>query len=292
MNTTRILVVHARSPLHAGTGQSTSAVDLPIARDRATGLPLLPGSSLKGALRARGRAERRGDYVRVFGPETDNARDHAGSVAFSDARLLLLPVRSVAGTFAWVTSAYPLALFGRDASLCGITIPPTPAVPAVEFCQVANDSSLVTDLGRRKAVVLEDLDLQVEPGLATKLAGALAAILFPKDQEWQTLFQRRFCLVHDDVMSFLAEHGTEIVTRVSIDDATGTATKGQLWTEENLPSESVLAGIVEEVPLERGPPGEGTALEVLADLVSRPIQLGGKATVGRGRCQLHLSGAR
>jgi CRISPR/Cas system CMR subunit Cmr4 (Cas7 group RAMP superfamily) len=33
---------------------------------------------------------------------------------FADARLLLLPVRSLAGTFAWVTSPYVLRRFARD----------------------------------------------------------------------------------------------------------------------------------------------------------------------------------
>ena len=44
----RLLFIQALSPLHAGTGQSIGAIDLAIARDRATGFPYLPGSSLKG----------------------------------------------------------------------------------------------------------------------------------------------------------------------------------------------------------------------------------------------------
>ena len=51
--TTHLTLVHAMSPLHAGTGHSVGAIDLPIARERPTGIPLIPGSSLKGALRAR-----------------------------------------------------------------------------------------------------------------------------------------------------------------------------------------------------------------------------------------------
>ncbi|MCB9694478.1 MAG: type III-B CRISPR module RAMP protein Cmr4 [Alphaproteobacteria bacterium] len=290
MSSTRLLVVHARSPLHAGTGQSTAAVDLPIARDRATGLPLLPGSSIKGALRARGRSDRPSEVVRVFGPETMNASDHAGSVAFSDARLLLLPVRSVAGTFAWVTSPYLVASFARDAGLVGLKTAAIPPVPDESCCQTARDSLLVTQVTGRKVVVLEEFDLRVEPGLATKLAEDLAAIVFPGDSAWQDLFRKRFCLVHDDVMSFLGQHATEIVTRVSIDPETGTAKPGQLWTEENLPAESVLVGIVEEVPTGRWEGRQGAALEVVRALAARPIQLGGKATVGRGRCQIHLSG--
>ncbi len=288
-DTTRLLVVHARSPLHAGTGQSTSAVDLPIARDRATGLPLLPGSSLKGSLRARASVLTPDDVRGVFGPDTKNASDHAGSVAFSDARLLLMPVRSVAGTFAWVTSPWLLASFGREAKLAGFgDLPPTPVVPTVEHCQTSGDTALDTSLGARKVVVLEDFDLTVEPGLATALAKTLAEILFPDDGVWRETFRKRLCVVHDDVMSFLAQHATEIVTRVHINPETGTAMDGQLWTEENLPAESILVGVVEAMPFGRGAPSVEACFDVLDTLVADPIQLGGKAPVGRGRCQLHL----
>ena len=31
---TQLFLIHALSPLHAGTGQSVGAIDLPIARDK------------------------------------------------------------------------------------------------------------------------------------------------------------------------------------------------------------------------------------------------------------------
>src|SRR5947199_9877363 len=107
--TTRLTLIHAMSPLHAGTGHSVGAIDLPIARERPTGIPLIPGSSIKGALRARSpKTDGKDDPITrdVFGPDTANSSDHGGSVQFSDAHLLLLPVRSLAGTFAWVTSPH------------------------------------------------------------------------------------------------------------------------------------------------------------------------------------------
>ena len=106
--------VHALSPLHAGTGQGSGVIDLPIAREKATGLPFLPGSSLKGALRSRCPEKERN---LIFGSDTNSisADSNAASPAqFSDQRLLLLPVRSLAGTFAWVTSPYILRRFARD----------------------------------------------------------------------------------------------------------------------------------------------------------------------------------
>ncbi|WP_298819062.1 RAMP superfamily CRISPR-associated protein [Chloroflexus sp.] len=51
MATTYLYFLHALSPLHAGTGQGSGVIDLPIAREKATGIPYLPGSSVKGVLR-------------------------------------------------------------------------------------------------------------------------------------------------------------------------------------------------------------------------------------------------
>lgn len=291
MSTTRLLVVHARSPLHAGTGQATAAVDLPIARDRATGFPLLPGSSIKGALRARARDTLKREYTTIFGPETENASDHAGAVTFSDARLLLMPVRSVAGTFAWVTSPYLLSAFAREATLAGWDkLWVTPKVLGSDKALVAADTLLGVELDGKRKVVLEEFDLDREDGGAIEVGNVLAPLVFP-DPEWQDLLKRRLCIVHDDTMSFLAQHATEIVTRVSINPDTGTAKKGQLWTEENLPAESVLVSLVEDLTTKKtedANPGAWLDL-VQKELLNAPIQLGGKATVGRGRCALHFA---
>src|SRR5947207_13812146 len=127
---TRVTLIHAMSPLHAGTGQSVGAIDLPIARERPTGVPLLPGSSIKGALRALSSSRPDGQITRdVFGPETDKSSEHAGSVQFSDAHLLLLPVRSVRGTFAWVTSPYLIRKLARASREAGVDLSPLPAAP-------------------------------------------------------------------------------------------------------------------------------------------------------------------
>src|SRR5436309_14716751 len=101
----RLSFVHALSPLHAGTGQGVGIVDLPIAREKATGLPFLPGSSLKGALRAR--CANKDECNKVFGPESSNIDSNekqVSAVQFSDQRLLLLPIRSLEGTSGWFPS--------------------------------------------------------------------------------------------------------------------------------------------------------------------------------------------
>jgi CRISPR-associated protein Cmr4 len=47
-----LLFLYAESPVHAGADTSLGAVDLPIQREAGTGLPVIWGQSLKGALRS------------------------------------------------------------------------------------------------------------------------------------------------------------------------------------------------------------------------------------------------
>jgi len=281
----RLLFTHALSPLHAGTGQGVGVIDLPIAREKATGLPFLPGSSVKGTLRDA--CEDKDKRKQAFGPETDNASEHAGAVQFSDQRLLLLPVRSLAGTFAWVTSPYVLQRLLRDAEaadvdgLLGVPAPPE------EGCAVSNDGCQIR-VGNK--VVLEDLDPNAQPdALVGQWAVWLARRVFPGDAEAVSRFKARLCVVHDDVLNFLLDTATEITARIKLQDDKKTVQKGGLWYEEALPTETVLVGLVvaTRVAASKATPNE--VFTTVDSLLTKPLQFGGKATVGRGVCKLHMT---
>jgi CRISPR-associated protein Cmr4 len=284
----KLLFLQALSPLHAGTGQGVGAIDLPIAREKATGIPIVPGSTLKGVLRTN--CEANDDLkVRIFGPETDNASDHAGSAQFSDLRLLFLPVRSLSGTFAWVTSPLLLRRFQRD---CVMTNTPFPArVPSVsdkDECLVPSANSKLTMVieAQENQVVLEDLRLtgQTDASLDA-LLDWLKAFLFGSDASWQALFTERVCVVHDDVLSFLLDTATEITARIRLKEKEKTVDQGALWYEEALPAESILSGlmVIQEIKAT-----ERDVLDAITQLAQSPLQVGGSATVGRGLCRLHL----
>ena len=286
----QLMLIHCLSPLHAGVGQGVDVVDLAIARDRATGLPYLPGSSIKGSLRDRAYQGKRELLAKVFGPETANASDHAGCLSFGDGNLVFLPVRSVAGTFAYVTSPYALQRLSRDLVAAGLPKLDGGFAPKdVETVMVVKDSSLTAQNGT--AVYFEDFNFTPQsPEGVEKLADTLANLLFAGDAGQQDLFKKRFCIVHDDVLSFLAKHATDIVTRVSIENDTKTAKSGQLWTEENLPSESILVSLVTHIPVSKTAVDAATAFGEIAEITRTEVQFGGKATVGRGRCRVALSG--
>ena len=298
MTSPQLLFIHALSPLHAGTGQSIGAIDLAIARDRATQFPYLPGSSLKGSLRdvagltlLKNNEPDKDLIKRLFGPDTANASEHAGSMIVSDANLLLLPVRSVAGTFAWVTSPYLLHRFARDVKAAGLTskLSLPPLSMKVDECVVGTKSSLIA-LMQPDRVIFEDLDLKSAKQTALDtFAGELGKLVFA-DTYWQGSLAERLCIVHDDVMTFLSEHATDVVARIALEDDTKTVKQGGLWYEESLPTESILVGLVYVQPVGKAGSKPDELMKEAAKLMKASIQLGGKATVGRGRCQLRLGG--
>jgi CRISPR-associated protein Cmr4 len=208
-------------------------------------------------------------------------------VQISDQRLLVLPVRSLKGTFAWVTSPYILRRLLRDATCVAAAGPPAevPEPASTASCLVCGgESAILYD----KRVVLEDLELNAKTDAKTKAwADWLGRQVFAGDQIWQTVLAVRFCVVHDDVLSFLLETATEITARIKLREDAKTVEKGGLWYEEALPTETILSGLVVAAPV-RAEVDE--VFSTLTGLIDKPLQLGGKATVGRGLCRLRLTG--
>lgn len=284
----KLLFLHALSPLHAGTGQGVGVIDLPIAREKATNIPYLPGSSLKGVLRdgCTNAALRK----KVFGPDHTAAEEHAGSAQITDMRLLLLPVRSLSGTFAWVTSPFLLERFKRDVENVTNLRPPValPRPTGEEACAVSDKNcELTISLKGQATVVLEDLNLKAESAADVRSwATWLAAHLFPTSQYWQGALLARLCVVSDDVLSFLLMTATEITARIRLEEQSKTVAKGALWYEEALPAETILSGLLVAATVESNPTEVFTTI---AGLTEKPLQVGGKATVGRGFCQIQMA---
>ena len=286
---TRIFHLQNLSALHVGTGQGVGVVDLPIARAKATNLPIVAGSALKGVLRDELKEQKNledKDIKTLFGPDNQQDIAHAGAIAFGDANLLILPIRSFAGTVAFATCPFILRQYKRDLGLA-LTVPNLTENKAV----IANDSALLID----NKIGLEDLDIVAKNDSdAQSWATKIAEQLYPETtldyQDWRKEFNKRFVILPDSIFSFLADTATEIRTRIRIDRVTRVVKDGHLWTEENLPADSVLWGVI-GVSQSRDKNNEKTT-EQLADLLPKEeisLQLGGKHTVGRGLCRLLIN---
>jgi CRISPR-associated protein Cmr4 len=281
--------LHVLSALHVGAGQGAGIIDLPIVREKATQLPYTPGTGIKGVLREEMRPDTGGDlktWEALFGPariKDDNG--FSGALAVGDAHLLCLPVRSLAGTFAWATCPFVLARYSREAAAADMNVPAILEEFSAESALTAENSAII----HRDKVVLEDLDLDARTG-ADEWATHIAKMVFPDDQLWQGMFKARFIVLPDGVFDFLAETATEVRARVRINEDTRTVAKGALWYEENLPAETLMYGLL---GADRARKGNATADQMLGAIPSilTRLQIGGKATVGRGLVRFIKQGA-
>lgn len=275
----KTVYLHALTPVHSGTGQTVAVVDLPIAREKATGWPIIPASSLKGVLRdALDNGQNKAWVQLAFGKDVrDEEQGEAGALCFTDQRILCLAVRSYYGTFAYATCPLVLQRFVRDMRALGIQplFETVPQVPDGMSALVAKGSALA----RSGKLYLEDLDLSAkEDGSATEIADALANRLFSEQPQ---AFKERFVIASDEVFNFLCETAIEVTARIRLKDETKTVEGGALWYEEAVPAESLFSGAVLVSDHYRK-----DATELWEHFTPSLIQIGGNSTVGRGLCRV------
>jgi CRISPR-associated protein Cmr4 len=316
------LFLICETPLHAGTGNDLGVIDLPIQRERHTSFPKIEGSSLKGSLREAFETKYIGDDERIkihlaFGfddktpNESDTVKDHFGSdkqfqgaLGFTDARLLLFPVKSMKGVFAWITCERVLGQFKKDLSLTDCefkeNIPNANTIPC--------GSDLLV-LG--KNIVLEEYRFQVaEDNNADALALWLAKRLFDPDSYWYRHLSKNLVVLTNDDYTDFVNLSTEVLTRTKINNETGTVQDGALFTEEYLPAESVLyslslfsplfhtlekiepvMGYIKEQQCTKSEAEEKVVRDEMKEVkavrnffegVPTVVQIGGNATLGKG----------
>lgn len=271
----RLLFIHALTSIHPGTGQGVGTIDLPIARERATNLPVIPGSTLKGCIKASDK-ERDNDITDLaFG----NSKKQGG-LRISDARLLLLPVRSLGSTFVWATSPYVLRRFARDCELLETNKPPSTIPDPGEGEADVSDKTAGIEIGGKTALVLEDLSFELRQNRAPEWAKWIADRLFPNEPPWTLEFVKRFAVLNDASFDYLCEFATEVNAHISIGE-NGVAADGALWYEESLPAETVLVSALDVIPELKAR---------LASLVPSRLRLGGNETTGQGLARLVLAG--
>lgn len=282
MSRAKAIYLHALTPVHSGTGQAVAVVDLPIAREKATGWPIIPASSLKGVLRDALETPENKSWVNMaFGKDVREGGDlEAGALCFTDQRILCLAVRSYFGTFAYATCSLVLKRYLRDMRAFGIETPFTDAPSLTDSGDTLN--ALVTKgsaLARNGKLYLEDLDLsaKVDTGVDA-VAQGLAQTLFPDTRDE---FVSRLVIVSDEVFNFLSETAVEVTARVRLKDETKTVEKGALWYEEAVPAESLFAGAVMVADF-----FQGDTSQLWETFQPSLVQIGGNSSVGRGLCRV------
>lgn len=281
------LFIYTISSLHAGVGSTVSVVDLPIQRERTTQYPIVQGSGVKGALRPIENGDNKTEVERYFGGVRKDSQNRdisfAGAFSVGDARIVLFPVRSLVGVFAYVTCRAVLARVARDIS----SFPALPDAPSDESAWITGGSKVTVD---NKAIVLEEFSFKAESDDAlTKIAAWFANSAMPEApafQYWRDKVKDSLVVLPDDAFRDFVVNSTEVVTRVHLDDATKTVKNGMLWTQESLPADSLLMSsiIVRSTRDPNKSEDSATVLKWLKDEKNIPveIQMGGDETTGQG----------
>ncbi|MCB1714443.1 MAG: type III-B CRISPR module RAMP protein Cmr4 [Candidatus Competibacteraceae bacterium] len=278
---TALLGLLTETSLHAGAGQSAGVIDLPIQREAHTDWPVVFGSAVKGALRAAAETASHTWVNTVFGPDTNNAADNAGALLVGDARLLLLPVRSLTSHFRWVTCPALLRRFRSDCDRLGIaTNFEIPTVEGEASALVANDKT--------GPLFLEEFRFEMQPADLASVIAAIVGLL--SVTEAATLLQAQLTVIPDNLFAHLSRYATPVNAHIAIDNKTKTVNSGALWYEETLPPDTLLY-VALAAQHSRVKDETKSAERVLAhitdDLFAKPyLQLGGNETVGMGWCKI------
>jgi CRISPR-associated protein Cmr4 len=326
----KLFFIIAETPLHPGSGgEVTGLVDLPIQRERYTNFPKIEASGLKGCIREAFRdlnpeltingqkikpkdeiiyrednKEKKTDYLSlVFGPE-DTEEAHAGALVFTDARILLFPVKSLKGVFAWVTCPMVLERFKEDLKLTGEKFDYSISEKIEEGnCWISDGSTIIIN----NQIVLEEYTFKAEKkNEAKEIAKFFAQKIFPKQENdvykfWREKLEKDLVILSDDEFEQFVTSSTEVITRTRIDDVTGTVKSGALWTEEYLPQDTILYSIAMASPIRvekdeakgvfnvGNPDKEAEMVLHFFELgIPDVIQIGGNQTIGKGIVRIQI----
>jgi len=290
-----LMFLYTETSLHAGSGVSLGVVDLPIQREKYTEFPVVQASGIKGAVREwfDFKFKDNADEAKIdatFGPDKIGSEEsgYAAAITFTDGRILLFPIRSLKGIFAYCTSPAVLQRFRRDAQIAGISLDWTVPKPANDqTVQGVKDGG---DVAEGNQVLLEEyaFNFQQDPQVDL-IADWLAKSAFPVSAEyefWREKVKKSLLVLPDNAFRDFVKLSTEVQARIQIDNETRTVKKRALFYEEALLPDSLIYSVVlahDPVKDHRSELFDDKAvLEFLGEIHGKRVQLGGDATIGRG----------
>jgi CRISPR-associated protein Cmr4 len=246
---------------------------------------------VKGAMRVLADSQEHDWVEEVFGPEEGNT--HAGSIAISDARLLLLPVRSLTGHFKWVTCPALLKRLQRDYRRLGLD----DSFLDQGLAQLKDTDAFVSEKkeGQEKErqekeghLFLEEFRFQANPIDLQEIINNISMLSSNLDEVSLT---EQLVIVNNEIFSHLARFATPVNAHIAIDNTTKIVKPGALWYEETLPADSLLYTTIVAFK-SRKEESEKEDDEILEHLLSlfpderSYLQIGGNETVGMGWCKV------
>lgn len=282
-----MVMIKAITPIHAGMGRTIGLIDMPIQREKQTGIPKIEGSTIKGCMRKLcrlGNNKEKHNIESLFGPE--NGNDNASILSFSDAKLLFYPIITTDGIFAYVTCPYLLDRYHRDISMiskeqCEFrTCPKIDEGKCISLKKDGNNSIKNAE-EEGKMVILDEYsfkNLNIDKDMQYNIENIDKCELHD---------DKKIVIICDNDFMELLTLCRDVITRNRIDESTGVVKKGGLFTEEYLPTESVLYTLI----LRNGVIADDTkGYDKYLDNLPDYAQIGGNVTIGKGIVKLNKLG--
>lgn len=268
----------AETFIHPGMGQTVGVVDLPVARESATSYPYIAGSSLKGALRS---AYERGKGIKqkpteateedspaetkrnkIFG---DDKQQAAGNVLVSDARLLLLPVRSLSSSYKWVTCPHLLERLARDRKRCGLPC-------GLKGIASISKGEAIAQEEKDSKLFLEERSFIVQDKPTDEIIALLQSYI--PNQHVAERLKQQLVILNDDAFVWFARYALAVHARNVLDE---NKTSVNLWYEETIPPDTLMYSI-----LAARHHNANDHVAALQQQIGAYLQVGGNETVGQG----------
>ena len=305
-----VMYIYAETPIHPGSGIALGIVDLPIQRERHTEFPMIQGSSIKGVLRNFFVDLKVEEKVKINGKNLVDIifgeENSIGGISVTDAKILAFPVRTLKGVFGWITCPLVLDRYKRDLNLAGKEC--KWEIPKLD----GNNKAIVCDSNAsKKYVYIEDLQLECTYNKNIKDIAETISNALPDDDVYKEIkkkLKKDLIIVSDEIFRDLVTLTTEVVTRIKIDPENGTVQKGALWTEEYLPTDTIMYSLIlipsrlsnlkieiqdEELKriIESKEETSDKIVEILKNFLNKQVlQIGGDETIGKGFVRIKIEG--
>ncbi|MBP7796718.1 MAG: type III-B CRISPR module RAMP protein Cmr4 [Elusimicrobiales bacterium] len=287
--TSKILKIRALTQIHPGAGTGIGVVDMPVQREKASGYPVIQGSSIKGVLRS----VYKGNYKdEIFGPESDgdDMNKYSSAASFSDGFIFAYPVRSLKGTFAWVSCPEVFRRINNIKKIVGDKdiFDLTNIKLSQQEIICAND--ITVNNNNSNIVVLEEYDFKKKDNLDINKIIEFGKSFF-SDNNDKGAFEKRFAIINDEDFAHFVRYSTEVITRIALEKDRKITKKGALFYEEFLPAETLFYSII-TFDDSRKSQSNIKAEDMDKDLtnnINNIIQLGGDETIGKGFCEINLN---
>jgi CRISPR-associated protein Cmr4 len=180
-----------------------------------------------------------------------------------DARLLLLPVRSLNSAYKWITCPHLLERFQRDAKRAGASA--NFDLPTVESGKAQTNEE--------DQLFLEERQFAVS-GIPDKAVVEAIRTLIPHDSAQRRL-SSQLAVLHDNDFAWFARYGLAVNARNLLTDQ---KTSKNLWYEESLPPDSLFYAVLSDRN------SDSAAVDNLTPVIGSHfyLQAGGNETVGMG----------